>query len=261
MPFPVWQAGHVYTAGTEVGDSNGNVQVVVTPGLSGVTPPLPQWQPQTNYSLGQQVVDSNGNIEQVSTPGISGPLVPSWNPRQGGATGDASVVWTNQGLAPPLSAWSTTVDGLTRDGSVTWATAITLVPAMAAFDTVHDRGRNRRRCHRSLGPDFSGPGRRHRTWTPTMSPFISHRRGHNLQRLSSRSRSCPHPSSNGSATSYRLRCGQLLPLMGKVPSSMTVCTCKKLSGPVHLVPMSAALHQFRCHRHGITAAASLRMGV
>jgi len=114
------------------------------------------WQPSTTYAKGQEVLDSNLNIEVARTPGLSGTGAPAWITTTGGSTTDHIVRWTNQGpnqashpawLASNLyvanaeildsngnvewtsaqatsgtstPAWSTTIDGTTTDGGITW---------------------------------------------------------------------------------------------------------------------------------------------
>jgi hypothetical protein len=46
------------------------------------------WQPNTSYTVGQTIVDSNGNIEVVTTAGISGGIQPTWNEQPLGTTQD-----------------------------------------------------------------------------------------------------------------------------------------------------------------------------
>jgi hypothetical protein len=55
------------------------------------------WQPNFLYAVGQLVFDSNQNIQVVQTGGISGDSVPSWNPNPGQTTQDSGVVWNNLG--------------------------------------------------------------------------------------------------------------------------------------------------------------------
>jgi hypothetical protein len=54
----------------------------------------PFWAANAAYSPGTQVIDSNGNIQQVTTGGTSGSSAPSWN--TSGTTTDNTVVWTFQ---------------------------------------------------------------------------------------------------------------------------------------------------------------------
>jgi hypothetical protein len=116
------------------------------------------WKPDTLYSPGELILDATGNIQLVLTGGISGDSVPSWNPNPGQATSDSAVVWKNLGhngwqagtsyiagqaildsrgdiqtvlnggtsgtTAPP---WSVDVSGHTEDTSVVWNNAGTLL--------------------------------------------------------------------------------------------------------------------------------------
>ncbi|MGD0939025.1 MAG: hypothetical protein ABR905_04875 [Terracidiphilus sp.] len=58
------------------------------------------WQPNTAFAAGQFVFDSNGNMQHVLTAGISGNAAPAWNgiylP-----TADGSVTWINNGSGNP----------------------------------------------------------------------------------------------------------------------------------------------------------------
>jgi hypothetical protein len=125
---PAWQPNHVFTKGTQIVDSNGNVQICTVTGLSAPVEPLAQWEPRTAYMLGQQIVDTNGNVQQVTQAGTSGTLTPAWNTFFNNTTGDGTVIWQNKGLA--FTFWNTVINGLTVDNQITWATAITLVPAL-----------------------------------------------------------------------------------------------------------------------------------
>lgn len=67
---------------------------VLTPTINGS---LPVWDATTYYSLPGVVVDSNGNVQQVVTAGLSGAAAPSWNKTLGGTTQDGllttGVLW------------------------------------------------------------------------------------------------------------------------------------------------------------------------
>jgi hypothetical protein len=122
----VWQAGgnspwepdFPYNAGQLILDSNGNIQIVQTAGISGDSAPAwntnpqqatqdsgvtwtnlghSQWAANTGYVAGQAILDSNGSIETVSVGGTSGPSVPQWNEGAGATTLDTSVTWVNKG--------------------------------------------------------------------------------------------------------------------------------------------------------------------
>ena len=62
--------------------------------------PPPVWMPNTQYfTVGAQVLDSNGNVELVGTPGTSGPgSTPTggWNATLNGTTIDNAVMWGDQ---------------------------------------------------------------------------------------------------------------------------------------------------------------------
>lgn len=67
---------------------------------------LPAWSGTTAFTVGTQIVDSNGNIETVVATlgtGTSGASAPTWNPSLGGQTVDNAganqVTWVNGGIA------------------------------------------------------------------------------------------------------------------------------------------------------------------
>ena len=97
-----WEGGHYYNVGDKIADSSGNVEIVITAGMSrpwhplwptvaggiiwdasnfgscclgsviqwtmtlGATPGLNGWAPYVNYKVGDQIVDSNGNTETAA---------------------------------------------------------------------------------------------------------------------------------------------------------------------------------------------------
>jgi hypothetical protein len=83
---PMWS----YFCGTAV--SGGSLATCAS--LNPLTHGIPAlWAPSTTYSVGTAVVDSNGNVQVVSTPGISSLTAPTWN--TSGTTNDgATLVWT-----------------------------------------------------------------------------------------------------------------------------------------------------------------------
>jgi hypothetical protein len=115
-----WKASTPYNVGQVILDTNLNVQVVRTAGMSkagahpgwsgtidGSTtdnmvrwtcqgPHLaahPVWQSSHAYSLGQEIIDSNGNVEWVQTAGTSRNAAqghPMWSTVIGGATTDGA---------------------------------------------------------------------------------------------------------------------------------------------------------------------------
>lgn len=108
-----WAANTSYSAGQAIVDSNGEIQLVLTPGTSGATQPqwekdnaitqetsvlwtntaLLRWQASKAYTAGQVLLDANGNIEFVKTTGTSGGTAPAWNTTPAGTTSDGTVTW------------------------------------------------------------------------------------------------------------------------------------------------------------------------
>ena len=58
--------------------------------------PLPAWAANNAYTA-TRLLDSNGNVEIVGTPGTSGATTPSWSTTPGGTTLDGTVTWINGG--------------------------------------------------------------------------------------------------------------------------------------------------------------------
>lgn len=122
-----WQSSNSYLLGQRIFSNNLHVQTVITPGVSGTTPPtwpgpagalttdgtmvwLDQgnvsgalsnvWIKSHNYTgAATHLIDSNGNIEIVTTSGRSGTSQPVWNTTLGGATVDNTATWKNLGAA------------------------------------------------------------------------------------------------------------------------------------------------------------------
>jgi len=58
------------------------------------------WAPNHAYNQPYiHFIDSNGNIEVSTSPGLSGSTQPTWNLAVGGTTPDNTVTWTNAGAA------------------------------------------------------------------------------------------------------------------------------------------------------------------
>ncbi|MGC1582155.1 MAG: hypothetical protein WA766_11760 [Candidatus Acidiferrales bacterium] len=83
---------------------NSSVAALISSGTNSST--LPAWMAATDYSVGSQIVDSNGNIEtvvSVAGAGMSGGSAPSWSLSIGGDTvdnpGGDQITWQNAGPA------------------------------------------------------------------------------------------------------------------------------------------------------------------
>ena len=51
------------------------------------------WQATATVIAGYRIIDSNGNMQTVQTPGITGSSVPTWSTTPGGPTTDNTVTW------------------------------------------------------------------------------------------------------------------------------------------------------------------------
>ena len=60
--------------------------------------PFAGWAPATVYTLGSIISDSNGNLQEVTTAGTSGATTPAWATTIGGTTTDNTVTWTLRGI-------------------------------------------------------------------------------------------------------------------------------------------------------------------
>ncbi|MGA3213890.1 MAG: hypothetical protein ABSD20_21490, partial [Terriglobales bacterium] len=77
-----------------------------TSGVIGDTVANTAWTASQSYRLGYYITDSNGDIEQVLAPGISGSTAPNWSTAFGGVTKDnggaGPLEWINLGPAVNL---------------------------------------------------------------------------------------------------------------------------------------------------------------
>lgn len=125
-----WQPQTQFAVGYRIVDSNGNVQVVTTAGVSGSTTPVwglsgttadgtvtwtfvgsytnpnavTTWAPNTTYAVGTVIIDSNGNAQQAIAGGTSGGTAPTWGTSIGSITHDPSIgllQWIT--LGPPVT--------------------------------------------------------------------------------------------------------------------------------------------------------------
>jgi hypothetical protein len=63
--------------------------------------PYAGWAALHAYSFAtDKILDSNGNVEVSHTVGVSGASTPTWNTTPGGTTADGTVVWINAGALP-----------------------------------------------------------------------------------------------------------------------------------------------------------------
>jgi hypothetical protein len=87
---PFW---NIATSGST---TDGTVHWLDQGALSAVS--LAAWVKSHHYTKGTEILDSNNNVEFVSTAGTSGtPNAPAWSTTAGGTTHDGTVTWTNLG--------------------------------------------------------------------------------------------------------------------------------------------------------------------
>lgn len=156
QPLQAWQAGHVYSNGNTISDSNGRLQTVTSGGTSGSSKTLTTSALTSGvatytatahgYSAGQFVTVTgsthsavfnvtNAIILSVTTNTFTinlpyddiGSAADTGNAKAGptwassGTTTDGGVTWTATSGAPGLQAgWGTNYGDKTRDGNVTW---------------------------------------------------------------------------------------------------------------------------------------------
>jgi len=60
---------------------------------------LAAWMAGQTFAIADpHIIDSNGNVEVVTTPGTTGMMTPVWSTTPGATTHDGTVTWTNAGL-------------------------------------------------------------------------------------------------------------------------------------------------------------------
>ncbi|HTU54971.1 MAG TPA: right-handed parallel beta-helix repeat-containing protein [Acetobacteraceae bacterium] len=127
-----WSADTAYQLGAVVVDSNGKVQVSISPA---------NWAASTAVAVGQLITDSNGNLQECTTAGTTGSTHPSWATTQDATTTDNTATWTLAFVMPanqpspsgigqytpytPTSgasapSWASTFNATTYDGTVRW---------------------------------------------------------------------------------------------------------------------------------------------
>jgi len=134
-----WTPDNLYTEGQLILDSNGNIQIVQTGGISGDSMPSPWnpnpgqttpdsgvtwenlghsvWQPNIVIHAGQAIIDSNGNIQLAQIGGTTGAAIPSWNRILSATSSDASITWTNSGILIWQSAKAYAVNQIIADSN------------------------------------------------------------------------------------------------------------------------------------------------
>ncbi len=152
---PFWAAGHAFSVGDRIVDSNGNIELVTVAGTSsagplvwpmtvgttladgGVTWKLiptgtgmlfPAWSAQEAFPVGAEIVDSNGNLQRVTTSGTSGGTPPGWSTTIGNPTPDGGTTWTL--VSPTRLAFDLTdTISVTLNGNPAFSTPVQLLAA------------------------------------------------------------------------------------------------------------------------------------
>jgi len=88
--------------------TNGSNNLWVWDGISSVNSPVP-WTADKRVFVNYRVIDSNGNVQVVITPGFTGATAPAWNVVIGGNTTDTAAsqaaVWVNNGTPAPSAGF------------------------------------------------------------------------------------------------------------------------------------------------------------
>jgi hypothetical protein len=80
---------------------------------------LGTWTKSTSYIIGVRIVDTNGNVEIVTTPGTTGTNVPTWPTIAGATTTDNTVTYINGGALPTASLQTASgASGVIMDNTV-----------------------------------------------------------------------------------------------------------------------------------------------
>jgi hypothetical protein len=108
---PVWTStlGQTITDGTVKWIDQGTM----------VAGQLGTWTKSTSYIIGVRIVDTNGNVEIVTTPGTTGTNVPTWPTIAGATTTDNTVTYINGGALPTASLQTASgASGVIMDNTV-----------------------------------------------------------------------------------------------------------------------------------------------
>jgi phage tail sheath protein FI len=99
------------------------------------------WAASTVYTVGTEIVDSNGNVQEVTaiaTTEASGAAAPAWVTVIGQTTQDANILWQRiaNGTGPAPAAWAATtnysVGSMVVDGAGNWYQVTAFTSATAA---------------------------------------------------------------------------------------------------------------------------------
>jgi hypothetical protein len=172
LAITAWQPGTIYSAGQEILDTNLNIQVVASGGLSGATQPTwpspgaggsiftfdgsvewvykeglgvvtgASWSANTSEPQGLPILDTHGNLEVVtSTSGTTGATQPSWPLAVGSQTVDGTAHWVNVGPVDsfflPVAGGTSgiIVDNTVPAGTLAGASQVYFSPLTMGFST------------------------------------------------------------------------------------------------------------------------------
>jgi hypothetical protein len=169
---PSWIASRYFSLGFNIMDSNGNLEIVTTAGITGAS--APAWPTTENgdvtdgtvhwncrrvlaataawstgaKTLGSAIKDSNGNTQVVTTAGMSAATVPTWATMDGQKTDDGSVIWEKRSSFSPVQhrAQAVPVYPFYWQGNNTLPTTWVAATAYALNATVIDANGNTQQC-------------------------------------------------------------------------------------------------------------------
>ncbi len=84
--------------------TNGGDHLWMWDGISSIGAPR-KWGKKNNFRQGDILVDSNGNLQVANTSGLTGAIVPTWANTLGAQTTDGTIIWTENGKYIPSNGF------------------------------------------------------------------------------------------------------------------------------------------------------------